>query len=74
MFIIFDISQMRISQNVNNLTMRNFRYGKRKISVDYHFCSSVPLTLFGMGLFGAAHGLWGQKGPPSLKSVTHILQ
>ena len=32
------------------------------------------LTLFRMGLFGAAHG-WGrgQKGPHSLKSVTHIL-
>ena len=29
-----------------------------------------------MGIFGAAHG-WGggaQKGPPSVKSVTHILQ
>ena len=28
-----------------------------------------------MGFFGAAHG-WGegQKGPPSLKSVAHILQ
>ena len=23
-----------------------------------------------MGFFGAAHG-WGEKGPPSLKSVTH---
>ena len=33
------------------------------------------LTLFKMGIFGAGHG-WGggQKGSPSLKSVTHILQ
>ena len=34
------------------------------------------LTLFRMGLFGATHG-WGAKKsppPPSLKSVTHILQ
>ena len=36
---------------------------------------SAPITLFRMGIFGAAHG-WGggQKGPPTLKSVTHILQ
>ena len=32
------------------------------------------LTLFRMGFFGAAHRLGGQKGPPSLKSVTHSLQ
>ena len=36
------------------------------------------LTQFRMGFFRAAHG-WGgggvgQKGPPSLKSVTHILK
>ena len=36
------------------------------------------LTLFRMGIFGAAHG-WGVgeggvQRPPSLKSVTHILQ
>ena len=34
------------------------------------------VTLFRMGIFGAAHG-WGgrgQKGPPFLESVTHILQ
>ena len=33
------------------------------------------LTLFKMGLFGAAHS-WGdvQKGPLSLKSLMHILQ
>ena len=31
------------------------------------------LTLFRMGLFGAAHG-WGVKRSPTLKSVTHILQ
>ena len=37
----------------------------------------VPLTLFSMGLFRAAHGWGGQKPcppPSSLKSVTHILQ
>ena len=32
-----------------------------------------PLTLFRMDFFGAAHG-WGQKQPPSRKSVTYILQ
>ena len=32
------------------------------------------LTLFKMGFFGAAHRWGGQIGPPSLKSVTHILQ
>ena len=39
--------------------------------------SLLPLTLFRMGLFGAAHvwgGGGGQKGFPSLKSVTRILQ
>ena len=40
---------------------------------------SKPLTLFRMGFFGPAHGGMGgggggQKGPPSLKSVTHILK
>ena len=29
------------------------------------------LTLFKMGIFGAAHGWGGAKRPPSLKSVTH---
>ena len=24
-----------------------------------------PMTLFRMGIFGAAHGWGGQKGPPS---------
>ena len=32
------------------------------------------LALFRMGIFGAAQGWGGQKGPPSLKSITHILQ
>ena len=32
------------------------------------------LTLFRMGIFGAAHGWGPQKSPSSLKSVTHILQ
>ena len=35
---------------------------------------TAPLTLFRMSFFGAAHGWGGQKGLPSLKSVTHILQ
>ena len=37
--------------------------------------NECSLILFRMGIFGAAHG-WGggQKGAPSLKSVTHILQ
>ena len=38
------------------------------------FYNGFPLTLFRMGFFGAAHGCGGQKAPPSLKSVTHILQ
>ena len=33
----------------------------------------VFLTLFKMGIFGAAHGEGeGKKFPPSLKSLTHI--
>ena len=38
------------------------------------FYNGFPLTLFRMGFFGDAHGCGGQKAPPpSLKSVTHIL-
>ena len=32
------------------------------------------LTLFRMGIFWGCSWIWGQKGPPSLKSITHILQ
>ena len=32
------------------------------------------LTLFRLGIFGAAHGLGCQKEPASLKSAIHILQ
>ena len=45
----------------------------------HFFWSASALTLFRMGLFGAAHG-WGggggggQKAPHSLKSVTYIPQ
>ena len=34
----------------------------------------VGVILFRMDLFGAAHGWRVPKRPPSLKSVTHILQ
>ena len=45
----------------------------------HFFWSASALTLFRMGLFGAAHGWdgvgWGgQKAPHSLKSVTYIPQ
>ena len=45
----------------------------------YNICMESILTLFTMGLFGAAHGWTGGEGgwkkpPPSLKSVKHILQ
>ena len=40
----------------------------------YFFLRALVLTLFKMGLFGAAHGWVDQKGFFSLKSVTHILQ
>ena len=36
--------------------------------------TTVILTLFKMGLLGAAHGWVDQKGTPFIKSVTHILQ
>ena len=36
--------------------------------------SLKSLTLFRMGLFGAAHEWGAQKGPPSQKSVIQILQ
>ena len=36
-------------------------------------CSAEWLTLFRMDFFEAAHGWADQAGPPSLKSVTHIL-
>ena len=34
----------------------------------------MTLTLFRMGFFRAAHAWGGQKGTPSLTSVTHIPQ
>ena len=34
----------------------------------------LNLTLFRMGIFGAAHGWGGAKRPPFLKSVADILQ
>ena len=38
------------------------------------YLSPIPLTLFRVGIFRAAHW-WGvPKGSPFLKSVTHILQ
>ena len=39
------------------------------------FSKYIRLTLFRMGIVGAAHG-WGggEKCPPSLKSITGILQ
>ena len=45
----------------------------------HFFWSASALTLFRMGLFGAAHrwggvGWGGQKAPHSLKSVTYIPQ
>ena len=43
--------------------------GLLKISLQWN---AITLTLFRMGIFGAAYG-WGKKAP-SLKSVTHILQ
>ena len=56
-------------------------YFRKKLCVRYVIIPGqctfylLTFTLFRMGFFGAAHG-WGggQKGPTSLKSVTHILQ
>ena len=42
-------------------------------SITAKFWLVFVLILFRMGLFGVAHG-WGAKRPPSLKSVTHVLQ
>ena len=41
--------------------------------VSYISIFRIHLTLFRMGIFGAAHGSRG-KMAPSLKSVTHMLQ
>ena len=38
------------------------------------FRMDLFLTLFKMGLFGAAYGWMGAKRPASIKSVTYILQ
>ena len=51
--------------------IRMYKSGSKTFVV---FCANIALTLFRMGIFGAAHG-WGDlKRPPSLKSVTHNLQ
>ena len=36
--------------------------------------NNYSLTLFTMDFFGAVHGWGRRKTPPSLKSLTHILQ
>ena len=46
------------------------------LTIDTTLPASDLLTLFRIGFFGAARG-WrglGKKDPPSLQSVTHILQ
>ena len=46
------------------------------LTIDTTLPASDLLTLFRIGFFRAAHG-WrglGKKDPPSLQSVTHILQ
>ena len=54
-----------------------YQKGKRVINIfprlNKFLESSIFLTLFRMGLFGAAHGWRWAKRPPSLKSVIHIL-
>ena len=43
--------------------------------VTYNLWNRLILTLFRMGLFGAAHEFWGDtKRPPLPKSVANILQ
>ena len=51
--------------------MTKTAYITTSTNVDFVF---LFLTLFRMGLFGAAHGWGGKKASSSLKSVTQILQ
>ena len=56
------------------IKISNIPFTRTFSSVNFLVKESM-LALFRMGFFGAAHG-WGggAKRPPSLKSVTHILQ
>ena len=51
-----------------------FKFKDFILFVEYHLKQGKPLalTLFMMGIFGAAQGLEDQKGPRSIKSVAHI--
>ena len=67
----FFYSTLRLRKKFFFSSLTDHKFGSQK----------KPLNLFRMGFFGAAHGWggWGGVGgwvkrPPSLKSVTHILQ
>ena len=64
-------------KNSNNIQLRNNLRSLQQRLRDLIDDSKQKyfLTLFRMGIFGAAHGCWGvPKNTPSLKSVRHILQ
>ena len=71
-----------ISANITKWsnTLKQFvgKLPKTCLSVFDHFVGlalkGFSLTLFRMGFFGAAHGWDPKSSPPSLKSVTQILQ
>ena len=63
---------MKVQPRITNELIGIFCFFLTKMLMNKSFF----LTLFRMGLFGAAHGWWGPKKPHSLKSITHtrILQ
>ena len=67
-------SLLSLNNSINNLYYIGLTL-KRGNSANFEIQKIFSLTLFRMGIFGAAHRwVGGPKRPPSLKSVTHILQ
>ena len=61
---------------VNAVNIKKGDLGKSRMSSDLlqkHIALANVLTLFRMSHSASPHG-WGTKRPPSLKSVTYILQ
>ena len=70
-----NLNIIRLPTIVKKKQKKNVKISQYPIFNSLFDCEEA-LTILRMDFLGAAHG-WGgggKKGPPSLKSVTHILQ
>ena len=65
-----------VFENFRKVCLEIYELGPEKFLSAPEIIWQAALTLFRVGFFGGCSriGVGGQKGPPSLKSVTHILQ